>query len=1546
MTEPGLHSPPPSSGRARAVAKAVLVFIVAPIVVGAMVALVLAATPWGNERVRRFAVARANSRLTGQLSIDKLRGNLFRAATLTNVQVLDSLKHPVFVARAVTVRYGFMAALRREVVIESLVLDTPVVVLDKRPGMRWNFQSLLKPSTTPKDTSVHSVPPQLSDITVHRGRFLYRRPWLPDSTLGPAARDSAIAKALDPFARKRTVRAPNGYQRVLDYREINAHLPVVSIGSGGKPTAVQIGALSMMAEPYRPPAIDVRSLVGTLYASKDSLWWRGAHMQLPGSNVSGDGTIGFHHSGFLLDLTGAPVSVADLRWLDPRLTGNGGGHGRFRMHFVGDTAEFALLDADIKYIDASLVGNASVARVTTGKKSELVVKGADLTISHLRTATIHDLAPSLKLARDGTIDGHVIVSGEPRAMNVNADVRFADAAAGLSHVIARGTVGMKGGVQAHDLKVQLLPLQVATLTGSGLKIPLGGTLSGNATVNGAQRDGWTVAGDITHVERDARSHVIGNGQYQVNGKRIVADATLEPLALVTVGRFVPSAQLRGVISGKVHAEGTTKNLRVSGALHSQSGGSVDGHGTVVIAGSRTRYDVSVALDALYAYAFSRKAPRTLLTGTIAARGTGTKPATANAVFAANFAHSRYDTFTVERLLARGSVANGLVRLDTLNAIERGIRAQAHGTFGLTNDAHGRLGFALTIDSLQTLRPYIGTADSALVQVASGRLSAQLAAAHRDSVRRADAVRIERLALGLPEGVALQVDSLPRLRRDSLAGSLAASGVLSGNVNELGIEAAVRGSDLVVRGNSVQRLSGNISSPNIRDAAKPLSFRLDADAVETSGLAFENVHADGTRQNGRIAVALKVRQDSLVSYAALGSYAQPAKGTHDVHLDSLRMTFDTLVWRLAHPATARYSNGDVAVDSIDVRSSAGGRLFANGSVPKQGGMRLDIVAEAVRVSTVLRALQRDVDADGVVSASAQLTGTRADPIITGRSTLRDALYKGTRAPDADVDLEYTSRRLGLNAIARDSIGKRVLVGSALLPYDLALTSGSGSRKLSGTLVADVVFDSLDLASLPLGSRAYDDVRGLLVADAHVRGTWAAALYSGRAALRDGAVHVAMTGTRLTDGVADLRLVGDSLVVDSLVALARGSLRVSGFVNIADRAHPFVNMIATGHNVRVLDSTLGLLDVDADAVALGPLDALRVTGRAEMLGGYLALKSFRKDLLRVKAPGDLATFAVFDTAAPPGDAERVRAALAKPRRVAIIADLSLVVDRGTYYRQRPDANTEFFTEDGEVLRAHVDQRSSDQWLAGFVRIGDGVAFFRTLAFVPARGTLTFSPHTNASGIIQQVGERFVWEPGRGLFPLQFLTGGTSKAPSVGLEAGTLFPIRGRELNGYLTMGHLSTSLLQQSGSSLSGSEAWSGQLSGETGALARRQQGATALGVLLHDIGSGATKAFNLDAFSVSPADVPTELVFGKAGGVRGALIEGGRYVTTDRYIGGELRFTTGIPGIRMSQRFGTTYRLDVGLEPWFLLRAPAELGITHPTVRTGAFGAFLTRMWGF
>ena len=1536
--------------RAGRAVRALLSLVVAPIVLGALIVIVFATTPWGNERVRRLLVSQANERLAGQLAIGSLRGNLFRNATLTGVRVLDSSRAPVLTVARMRVAYAVWPALHGQVVIQSLELDSALLVMDQRPGARWNFQTIVRSSGAPTDTSVHRAPPEIANVVIRQGELRYRRPWHPDTTLSAAAQAAAVDGALAPTARIRTERVAGGYQRVLDYRRIDAALPVVQLAHGGRPMVVRIAALAMLAEPYRPPAIAVRSLTGTLYASRDSLWWHGAHLTLPGSQLTGDGKIGFAKAGLSLDLTGAPVSLADLRWLRPSLPAEGGGHLRVTVRLRGDTSELALSDADLRYRDARLVGGAAVTRVAPAHATATtLVRGVELTVARLSTSLLHELLPSARLPRSGILNGHLAAHGAPNDLQVDADVRFADARAGESRLVARGGVGVAdrahGGVHANALHVELRPLQLATLAGSGARMPVGGTLAGIATLSGSVGDGWQVRGDLTHAEGGERSRVTGTGSYRTAGGRIVADATLQPLSLVTLGRLAPGAALRGAVTGRVHAEGTGRALVVRGSLRSTNGGgAVAGQATLAHAGGRTRYDVAVAVDALDARAFSRRAPATSLTGRVSARGVGFSAGGADARFAADLGRSRYDTFAVDRLLARGAVARGVLRLDTLAVAAAGAHAQASGTLGLVAARSGALQIALTLDSLGALRRWLGSPDTTLVAASASRQAMELSRARADSARRADAVRIERLALGLPEGVALVVDTLPGIRRDSLAGSLALRGTLRGSIVSPALDARVTGRALVARGSAVGALDAAVHGEALRSPRRLLHVRVQADAIRAAGYDFEHLDAAGAYQDQQLIAHAELRQDAAVSYAAAGRWRHGMGGAEDVALDSLRARFDTLNWRLAHPTRIRVAHGDVTVDSLELRSSAGGRLFANGSVPAAGPMHLEVAAEQVHVATVLRALQRDATGDARVGAVVQLDGSRADPTMRGTVAIRDGTYRGTRAPDADLTLRYAARRLAASATARDSVGRRVLAATASLPVDLALVSVRGSRRTAGELVADAVLDSLALGMLPLSSSSLEALQGTVAGEAHVRGTWAMPSYSGHAALRDGGVVVASTGMRVTGAVADLRVAGDTLRLDSLVARAGGALRAAGTVDLSDRTHPVLHLAASGRNLRVLDATRGLVDVDGEIRAEGPLAAVRVTGRGEMLHGYLALKQFNKKLLRVKAPDALSLFSVYDTTRPPEDVRRARAAQAGAHRVGAIVDLSLVVDRGSYYRNRPDANTEFYTGAGEQLEAHLDTRAGDAWAVGFVRIGEGVAFFRAAPFEPARGTLTFQPWTGSAALLEQVGERPVWEPGRGFFPVELLTGGTSKAPALALESGTLFPIRGRELNGYLTIGRERLSLLQQSGSSLSGSEAWSGQLSGETGALARRQQAATALGVVLHDIGTGATKEFGLDAFSVSPADVPTELVFGKTGGVRGAMIEAGRYVTTDRYIVAEMRLTTGIPGLRVQQRVGTQYRLDAGLTPRFLFGSPAELGITHPTVRTGAFGAYLTRGW--
>jgi hypothetical protein len=1533
--------------RAR-VLRVLLSVVVLPIVLGAIVVCVLALTPWGNERVRRLVVSQGNERLTGELGIGTLRGNLFTGATLTDVRLVDSARRPLFTAKRVQVRYALWPALGGRIVVRSLALDTPVVVLDKRPDSRWNFQSLLRPSGRARDTTSRGAPPEIADVTIRHGQMIYRRPWSPDTTLTADRRDSAIAAALGGKSRSLIVRVPGGFQRVLDYHDMDARIPSVRIAHDGEPTAVEIASLSMLAEPYRPPAIDVRSLVGTLYATRDSLWWRGARMALPGTRVAGDGTIRFRRMGFALELTGAPVAFADLQWLNVKLPESGGGSLRYAMRILGDTTWLSVADAHVRYRDATLSGRAALTRIhPKHEQSRLLVDGADLTFSSLTTSIVRDLAPSVRFRRTGTFGGHVVVSGPPSDLRLDADVAFDDAAAGRSHVVARGGIAMDPEPRAREVAVVLRPLQLATLAGTDVRVPLGGVLSGTATVSGGASAGWRVRGDLVHVERGARSHVVGAGSYAPANRRVAIDARLEPLALAALDRLVPSARLRGSVTGRVRADGTPHDLQFAGTLRSASGGgTLDVRGTGALRGSSPRYDVIAIANAFDARSLSARAPSTSLTGNIAARGEGARPATANAEVRADLSASRYDTLAVDRVVARAGVAGGVARIDTLRVQARGASASASGTLGLVEGRSGNLRVSAHLDSLGVLRPWIGIVDTSLVAPPAARRRALLAAARADSVRRADSARIERLALGLPEGVSLALDTLPAVRRDSLAGMVDVEAVLRGNVRRLGVDGRVSGSGIVARGYAADSLRAEVATTDVRDRAVPLRFDVRASGVEGAGRSFEQVDATGTWRDHEVAGNVRVRQDSLVSYAALGAYAQPATAVRVVRLDSLRATFDTLVWRLAQPASLTFDHGAVAIDSVELRSSAGGRLFAAGRVPNDGPIALEVAAERVRVATLLRALDREPDADGVLSLGARLGGTRSAPTAEGRATLRETELRGVRAPDVDVTLGYAGRRVVFGATARDSSGLRVLEGHAELPYDLALEHVEGSRRIEGPLVADVTMDSLSLASLPIRSRAVDGVRGRVGADLHVRGSWREPVVTGRAAVRDGGVTLAATGMTLTDATADVALARDTVRLDSLVARAGGPLRASGYVDLTDRAHPIVHATAAGTRLRVMDQHRGLVDANAEITADGPLDAVRVTGRGEMLHGFLALKQFRKDLLRVKSPGDLTFMSVFDTTGAPGDSARIAMALREPRTVAIVADLALVIDRGNYYRHRPDANTEFFTGDGEVVLAHLDQRTSDQWAVGFVRIPGGVAYFRTQPFVPVRGSLTLEPHTDAPAIVQDLSERLLWEPGRGWLPLRLFTGGTSKSPAIGLESGTLFPIRGRELNGYLTQGRTSTSLLQQSGSSLAGSEAWSGQLAGETGALARRQQGAIALGVVLHDIGTGGTKEYGLDAISVSPADVPTELVFGKTGGVRGALVEAGQYLTVDRYLAGQLRLTRGIPGVRYEERFGPDVRLDVGLEPRFLFRAPEELGITHPTLRTGVFGAFVTRMWDF
>jgi hypothetical protein len=78
-TPPDANAPAPAQ-RGRRIARTLLATVVFPILLGLAIVLVLALTPWGNERVRGLLVSQANERMNGELAIGSLRGNLLSGA--------------------------------------------------------------------------------------------------------------------------------------------------------------------------------------------------------------------------------------------------------------------------------------------------------------------------------------------------------------------------------------------------------------------------------------------------------------------------------------------------------------------------------------------------------------------------------------------------------------------------------------------------------------------------------------------------------------------------------------------------------------------------------------------------------------------------------------------------------------------------------------------------------------------------------------------------------------------------------------------------------------------------------------------------------------------------------------------------------------------------------------------------------------------------------------------------------------------------------------------------------------------------------------------------------------------------------------------------------------------------------------------------------------------------------------------------------------------------------------------------------------------------
>ena len=1499
--------------------------------------LLITNTDWGRERVRSYVENLIQKNSHGLVHIGGVTGNLLRGFTLHDVVITDSARAPFIKVDEAWARYSLSTLRGKRIDFREVRLVRPIIVLDRQPGGKWNYDRIF-----PRDTVTSTGPKKtgwgtwirFSDVTMIDGDVTVRSPWHPDPNVTPAEQQDAIRRALGPNERLKIFRVAKGFQKEFSFHRINGIFPLVRLEDPSYRThLVEVAALKLIAEPFRPPVADVRGLTGAFEFTSDSLWWKGARVAFPGTKVSGDGKYYLSNGDLHLRLHGDPINPADLRWAWVRLPESGSGKLDFGLDWTGDKSVYL-----VRNMDATLERSHVAGQIEATVTDTVAYRNADLRFSNLQTSLLTRLFPAMTFPRPLTLAGSAKFNGGEHALNVNGDVVIDDRRSGRSHLIANGVLGLSNGVfTARDLHTRMLPLQTGLMKAIAPTLFLNGTLSGTATLNGSSAATMTAVGDVTHVDRGAVSRATGRFSFRPRGLLYVdLDAQMHPLSLVTFGRIaMPSVGLHGNATGPLRLKGTINNLAINTQMTVAGGGYVDVRGTMDLASKVTGYNLEFDTRSFNAHAILAKVPTTSVTAVGSFRGRGFDPATMQAQLVADVAASSVDTVSVDSANVRVAIANGIARFDTLAvAVPEGI-VEAKGTFGLTAAHSGTLSYHVAIDSLSRFAGLIST-DTSLVQPRPGILAQRVAKARSDSSRLAKATVVERAITGRQITRAV-VDTPTAVRKNELSGSLRADGVATGNIRNFSLEGTASGADIVARGNTIGSFTADYDWINARTPQSQVSINAQARSVRAAGFDLDSVGAKLTYHKPNGTLNIVVNQDNSRTYAADAAFTLD-KIRNELTLNNLKLQFDTSVWASTHPAALHWGQAGVDVDNLELRNGAIGRIYVNGFVPKEGNANLDIAVDNLNVGDVVALTQSDINAEGLVSFNIHATGTLDNPQFKGVFGATELVYNGTEVPEVHGNVEYANQTLSGRAEGMRPGEQPFLVAEGTVPINLAITGVTGSRFPSDRQIAlNVTADSLPMDMIPQLTGYVSNLKGQLTSNFKVGGTLNHPQVTGQFSLHQGQARVVVAGITLNQIEASVRLLGDTIVVDSVVAHNNGRIALTGGIGLGSLTNPTFDLKLFASNAEVLDNDRGLLRVSANLAMTGPFKEAHVTGDVRLLDGVVYIPPpENKNLV---GAGDPALFSVIDTAVM---ADREIFPSQSPLLANLRMDVSVRVDRDVFVRSR-EANVEVYTE--QPLTIQVNRAKETLIIDGVLLTERGEYTFMTRRFNIKRGSATFVNSSQLNPTLQAQAEYEVREPNREAINIAIVVGGTLNSPNISLTSDAQPPITQSDLLSYLAFGRSSSSLLQLEGSGLS-QGGGSSNIVGRGAALASRQLAGVALGVLADQLAGSAARSLGADVFTITPADVQTDV----GSFLRATQFEFGKYIKSHTFVAVKSPLDPAAlvrPGVEVVHRFGGLrgYRLETGIDTRYLLREPT-LSRDQNIATTSAFGAFLIREWRF
>jgi translocation and assembly module TamB len=516
--------------------------------------------------------------------------------------------------------------------------------------------------------------------------------------------------------------------------------------------------------------------------------------------------------------------------------------------------------------------------------------------------------------------------------------------------------------------------------------------------------------------------------------------------------------------------------------------------------------------------------------------------------------------------------------------------------------------------------------------------------------------------------------------------------------------------------------------------------------------------------------------------------------------------------------------------------------------------------------------------------------------------------------------------------RRAVGMRLAHARGSLPLDLSLGGRVATRLVDGPITVDVTGDSIPLGPLRELTPFLSSLEGRARGEFGVRGTWKAPRVDGDLRVELSRLGVVATGVTFANASAHVRMSGDTVHIDSLVARSGGTISGGGSLILESLTHPFVDLRLRTTDARVLRNKRGELFVTSRLALIGPIDTVSVSGHVTVTRGVVYLPD--PEQLKVINTGDPVLFAVVDSAT----ARELDVALESPALRNMSMNVEVAVQRGTWVRSR-DANIEVYG-DVVVRRAAITE---ELLLTGALHSDHGDYTVYSKRFQVTRGSARFTGEPTLNPALQILATYEVRQAGRAPFDIRVAVGGSLHRPTLLLDSDAQPKLSQSDLLSFLAFGRSSTSLLQLDGSGLEGGALSGSSLAGNVASLATRQLASVALGALVTEAKTDLTVATRADVVDIVPADLPPDVSLGGLGTVlRGTEVQLGKYVDRRTFVVGKVRPAVAVPGLSVERWFGTGSKLKTRLsyETRYQPQKPSlTAGLSPRTIQV--LGALLT-----